>query len=194
MFITNAANLMTSIMDLLKALKSAQELTISSGTERHPASHRYSHPHGYPIPPPTSQAVYGYPNSHTMTQSRAPIGSSLTDINRLSSAKSKALCIDDSAVVCQTLYPLSARWKTLGTFLHIDHNSLEVIDDDERNIDNKLSALVAKWLRRNTPPATWQALYEAVQYIDPNQAQLIRDRGMAEGSTKDPCSNLARSV
>ena len=119
----------------------------------------------------------------TFTQNPPPAGA-------LSSGQQptpKPLSIEDTGLVYQNLYPLRAKWKTLGTFLHIDHDTLQVVKEDNESSDDRLSALVALWLKRITPPATWQALYEAVQYIDPNQAEQIR-----KGS--GGIVNLARSV
>ena len=65
---------------------------------------------------------------------------------------------------------------TIGTFLCIDHGSLEAIREDNERTDNRLTALMAVWLRRLTPPPTWQALRQAVLYLDPTLAQHIQDK------------------
>ena len=86
----------------------------------------------------------------------------------------RPLRIEDTAEVCQLLYPLRARWMTIGTFLCIDHGSLEAIREDNERTDDRLTALIAVWLRRLTPPPTWQALRQAVLYLDPTLAQQIK--------------------
>ena len=78
----------------------------------------------------------------------------------------KPLCKDNMKAVCQCLYPLRARWKTIGTFLCVEHSSLEAVRADNETADDRLLAMVAVWLRQTTPPPTWQALADAVQYID----------------------------
>ena len=165
LLITNAANLMNSIKDVLKASKSAHELPNNylDTTQLHSPGH---------LPSLSSFQLgpYPYPRSLPPHAQPAPHTPSLPP----------QLHIEDTGVVYKSLYSLRAKWTTLGTFLHINQSSLEVIKEDNDSSDDKLRELVALWLRRNTPAATWQALYEAVENIDPYQAQLIR--GMAEGS------------
>ena len=100
-----------------------------------------------------------------------------------------------TGLVYRSLYPLRAHWKTLGTLLNIEYGTLEAIETNERTTENCLSALVAQWLDCNTPLATWQELYEAVNTINPNEAQRIRC--MVEGSDvtrTERRSNQAGSV
>ena len=146
-----------------------------------------THHYGYPPPSPSSQPTphpHEYLLSHTMPQPQStnltpPLAKETPTVAAQSTRLSKPLSIEDMGLVYRNLYPLRATWKTLGTFLNIDHGALQVIKEDNESSDDKLEALMALWLKRINPPATWQALYEAVQYIDPNQAQQIR--GMAEG-------------
>ena len=63
---------------------------------------------------------------------------------------------------------------TLGTFLCVDHSSLEAVKVDSDNCDESIVKLVALWLRQITPSPTWQALADAVQYLDPSKAEEIR--------------------
>ena len=86
----------------------------------------------------------------------------------------KPLGIQDQATVCRYLHPLRSKWKTLGTFLCVDRSSLEAVQADNYSNDERFLELVALWLRQTTPPPTWQALADAVQYCDQSKAEQIR--------------------
>ena len=88
----------------------------------------------------------------------------------------RPLRIEDTAEVCRWLYPLRAKWKTIGTFLCIDHGSLDAIKKDCAGSDDQLTELIAVWLKQLTPPPTWQALHQAVLHLDPTLAQRIQDK------------------
>ena len=86
----------------------------------------------------------------------------------------KPLRKEDQAIVCRYVHPLRSKWMTLGTFLCVDHSSLEAVKVDSDNCDESIVKLVALWLRQITPSPTWQALADAVQYLDPSKAEEIR--------------------
>ena len=86
---------------------------------------------------------------------------------------SNPLSINDAAIVYKNLYTLRAKWKTVGMFLCIPHHSLEAIRADNESCADRLTALIALWLRQITPSPTWCALLEAVQYIDQEKAREI---------------------
>ena len=203
LFITNAAYLMSSIKDVLKASRSAQNLPNNcrpSDTSRTTPAQDVPHSPAHSATAATQAALCSLlpvSNDQKMQLPLAPESTFMqnpTPAGVLSATQQppkpppKPLSIKDMGLVYRRLYPLRAKWKTLGTFLYIDHSALQVIKEDNESSDDKLTALVALWLRRIDPAATWQALYEALQYIDPNQAQQIR--GMAEGLD----GNLASSV
>ena len=85
---------------------------------------------------------------------------------------------DHAAAVYPHLLSLRAKWETIGTMLQIHRGTLEAIDIDKKDSNDKLLELIAVWLRRHTPPPTWQALADAVQYIDPDKAQEIRTKSL----------------
>ena len=78
------------------------------------------------------------------------------------------------ADICKCLYPLRAKWKTIGTFLCVEYNTLEAIKADNKDSAEMLTGLIAEWLNQLRPPPTGQALADAVQYISPDKAQEIR--------------------
>ena len=86
----------------------------------------------------------------------------------------KPLAKEHMADVCKCLFPLRARWKTIGTFLCIEHNTLAAIKADNEDSAEMLTELIAEWLKKREPPPTGQALADAVQYISPDKAEEIR--------------------
>ena len=197
---------MSSIKDVLKASRSAQNLPnncLPSDTSQTTPAHDVPHTPAHsatattqaalcPLLPVSNDQKIQLPLApeSTFMQNPPPAGvlSALSSTQQPSKPPPKPLSIKDLGLVYRSLYPLRAKWNTLGTFLYIDHSALQVIKVDNESSDDRLTALVALWLRRIDPAATWQALYEAVQYIDSNQAQQIC--GMAEGLD----GNLASSV
>ena len=197
---------MSSIKNVLKASRSAQNLPnnclpsdTSHTTPAQDVPHSPAHSATaatqaalYPLLPVSNDQKMQLPLAPELTFMQNPppacVLSVLPSTQQPSKPPPKPLSIEDMGLVYRSLYPLRAKWNTLGTFLYIDHSTLQVIKEDNESSDDRLTALVALWLRRINPAATWQALHEAVQYIDPNQAQQIR--GMAEGLD----GNLASSV
>ena len=86
----------------------------------------------------------------------------------------KPLHIEDIAAVCRYVLPLKSKWKTLGIFLCVHQSSLDALESEKPTCDERVPELVALWLRQTTPPPTWQALADAVQYCDPSKAEQIR--------------------
>ena len=86
----------------------------------------------------------------------------------------KPLAKEHMADICKCLYPLRAKWKTIGTFLCVDHNNLDAIRANYEDCGDRLTELIAEWLRQLRPPPTGQALADAVQYISPDKAEEIR--------------------
>ena len=86
----------------------------------------------------------------------------------------KPLRIQDQGIVCRYLHPLRSKWMVFGTFLCVDHSSLEAMEADKYTCDEKIVKLVALWLRQISPPPTWQALVDAVEHLDPSKAEEIR--------------------
>ena len=101
-----------------------------------------------------------------------------TDLSPHSSATATSsqppLSKQHMADICKCLYPLRAKWKTIGTFLCVEHNTLAAIKTDSEDSAEMLTELIAEWLKSHKPPPTGQALAEAVQYISPDKAEEIR--------------------
>ena len=86
----------------------------------------------------------------------------------------KRLTNKDMGKICKCLYPLRAKWKTIGTFLCVDHNTLDAIKAESEDTGEMLTGLIAEWLKQLDPPPTGEALVEAVQDIDPEKAKEVR--------------------
>ena len=78
------------------------------------------------------------------------------------------------AEICKCLYSLRAKWKTIGTFLCVEHGNLEAIRANYEDCGDRLTEVIAEWLKQLDPLPTRQALAEAVQYISPDKAEEIR--------------------
>ena len=97
------------------------------------------------------------------------------------------------------LRSISTKWKTFGIFLGVPIDELEVIDEDKRNIEDKLLALCCKWPQIK-PRGTWEDVVKALKkikrldlaerleekYIKLNtsvlhtEVQIVRERSMQE--------------
>ena len=226
-FVSNAANLMKSIKDLLKATQLAQAIpnninstttmgvtplvqphqhavhpnvahaarvpaTVLTYTES-PAALTPDHsnlPHLHEpatyMPRAVSQSARAHkqrvstiqpptPQQPLVLEYSSPNVPALVPSTATAAAQSPpALSKEDMATVCRYLHSLRGKWKSLGTFLCVDHSSLEAVQADSDSCDERLVELVALWLRQTTPPPTWQALADAVQYFDPSKAEEIR--------------------
>ena len=74
-----------------------------------------------------------------------------------------------------------ARWKGLGLNLGISPESLEVIENDYRQTDDQLEAVLLHWLEKDFDRdeyglPSWRRLAEAVKPIDHALSLTIQDR------------------
>ena len=56
-----------------------------------------------------------------------------------------------------------SRWRFIGIELGIDLATLDAISVDERKVDDCLTEVIKKWLRKGKPRPTRQALKSALQ-------------------------------
>ena len=76
------------------------------------------------------------------------------------------------------LLPLAAHWKTIGALLGIsddDPGKIDQIESNERNVDNKLQAMLSEWLKIPSLQPTWESLAVAVEHVDRVKAETIRN-------------------
>ena len=99
---------------------------------------------------------------------------SATTCVALSQLPPEPLTKEHTAKICKCLFPLRAKWKTIGTFLCVEHNTLAAIKTDCEDSAEMLTELIAEWLKQLNPPPTGQSLAEAVQCISPEKADEIR--------------------
>ena len=198
-FVSNAANLMRSIKDLLKALQLAQAIPNNFITMATTESTSLVQPHQQVVtvnkvatciqqqpdtsvitttegPTPTIQPPT--PQQPLVLEYSSPNVPALVPSTATAAAQSPPTCKplrkEDQGIVCRYVHPLRSKWMVLGTFLCVDHSSLEAVKVDSDNCDESIVKLIELWLRQISPPPTWQALVDAVQSLDQSKAEEIR--------------------
>ena len=75
-------------------------------------------------------------------------------------------------------HTVASEWNPIGTFLGISDGELNTIADRERGDPQKcLMAMLRVWVHRNSPPASWPDIAEAVEFTGkPDIAQQIRQK------------------
>ena len=71
------------------------------------------------------------------------------------------------------------KWQPIGIYLEIPAAQLKTIDAQHRGVPQEclMTMLTEKWLPRVSPPATWQDLAEAVEFVGyQDVAQKLRDK------------------
>ncbi len=76
--------------------------------------------------------------------------------------------------ILHCLYPLRAKWMTIGVFLEVDDGTLKAIEVDYDFVDDRLREMITAWLDQVSTPPTWNALADAVEVMDQKTAQKIR--------------------
>ena len=71
------------------------------------------------------------------------------------------------------VFPLRSRWKNLGLFLNLDEDTLDTIEHDYKKADDCLREMLSAWLKKVTPPPSWETLAEAVDSFDQTVALKI---------------------
>lgn len=79
------------------------------------------------------------------------------------------------------LFSLASEWETIGVFLNVSERTLQTIKYDCRcrSVDC-LREVLSVWLKQSHPPPTWNELIEAIELIDPFQAEKIRDHALSK--------------
>ena len=92
-----------------------------------------------------------------------------------------ALCVAEHLVDVKSELGQFVKWKTLGLNLGLSSASLEVIEEDYRFTNERLEAVLLRWLRKcynlhKYGSPTWSQLAEAVEPIDCALAITIKER------------------
>ena len=83
------------------------------------------------------------------------------------------------------LLPLAAHWKTIGVLLGLSDEypgKIELIESNEKSVENKLQAMLSEWLKTPMPQPTWNSLADAVEHVDHIKAELIRNSSVNDFS------------
>ena len=109
------------------------------------------------------QSLYTYVRIHWLILSLLPAGPKPTQKQLL-----------------QQLYnTVPDKWRPIGIYLEIPEAQLKTIDTQHRGDPQEclMTMLTEKWLSRVSPPATWQDLAEAVEFVGyQDVAQKLRDK------------------
>lgn len=73
---------------------------------------------------------------------------------------------------------VAAKWQSIGIFLQITSEELNIIEDRHRGDPQKcLMAMLTGWLHRTNPPSEWYEIVAAVEFIGRSDvAQKIREK------------------
>ena len=74
------------------------------------------------------------------------------------------------------LLPLAAHWKTIGGLLGIEKDVLDKIQRDEVGVNDCLHDMLAKWHKQTDHPPAWRDIADAIEVIDEQRAQTLRQR------------------
>lgn len=78
--------------------------------------------------------------------------------------------------VFRELLPLASEWENIGTLLDMREEDLDVIQQNYfRRPRDCLREMIKTWLKVNPAP-TWEGLVEALEFIDPRRAEMIRSK------------------
>ena len=197
-FVANAANLMRSIKNMLTASKLAQTLPNNFVTPLTPATPQQCQLQA--SREQTAQPLSDEPqlssHQHFSFRMQAPLTlpteTATAQLECAPSALSPAklpqspgfkvqsphqpLCIQDTKEVCHCLNSLTAQWEYIALELDISPDTIDTIKAEHQYSKARLLEVIKLWLRQTTPPPTWQALADAVKYINPNKAQEIKHK------------------
>ena len=73
------------------------------------------------------------------------------------------------------VFSLGGEWKNVGLFLSLDEGTLNKIEHDYRKANDCLREMLSAWLKKVTPPPSWEMLAEAVSHFDETVAAKIRE-------------------
>lgn len=73
------------------------------------------------------------------------------------------------------LLPLASNWKVIGILLGLRYDVLERIHLDESSTMDHLQTVTSEWLKQVNPPPTWKSLADAIEVIDKQKAQELRE-------------------
>ena len=74
------------------------------------------------------------------------------------------------------LLPVAADWRNIGVLINMSDDVLEGIKKDEQTVNDRLRAMLSKWLKQIAPcPPTWDILADAVEKFNPQIAEKIKE-------------------
>ena len=90
----------------------------------------------------------------------------------------------------EDLQAISTKWKLFGLYLGIPNDELEVIDEDKRNVGDKLLALCCKWPQIK-PRGTWEDIVKALKKIKRlDLAEKLEEKYIELNTSSGKCTSL----
>ena len=86
---------------------------------------------------------------------------------------------EDLKYLHSELHPVSDRWYSLGIQLQVPVGILKCIRKENHTMSECLLEMLVSWLKRTSPPPTWEALAEALKSPPVGEghlAQQLRDK------------------
>ena len=68
---------------------------------------------------------------------------------------------------------IAAEWKTIGIFLEVPKQTLDIIKFNEVRANDCLMEMLSTWLKMVHPRPSWNILVNAVKRVDPQKAEQI---------------------
>ena len=80
------------------------------------------------------------------------------------------------------LLPVASSWKTVGVFLGVSKDALDMIESDKKEVRSCLLEMLSTWLKQVSPEPSWGALAYSVEPFDEECAQKLRKTGESDPS------------
>lgn len=91
--------------------------------------------------------------------------------------------------VLKVIGPKNPRWYTIGIFLELTEEDLDVIVEDHSTTEMKCIKMVQTWLRMK-PYATWTDLREALEQIGENSLAAKISQLQPQPQKESSCENV----
>ena len=100
-----------------------------------------------------------------------------TSFLEFSATITKAPCL---SLLCKELKPMSKQWRDIGDLLDLTEEDLDKVESQYGSSHAMcMKKMFQVWLRRGEPPPTWDAIFNALNYMDSDLAPKIKQKYLA---------------